>query len=58
MLAAIDRSFTGFVAEVWFNELSREFAMKWANMVSYVKVRRRESGTAKFAVSVPCVVPE
>lgn len=52
-----DRSFTGFVAEVWFAELPREFAVKWAEVVGYsVQVRRVDRGTARFAVSVPCVV--
>lgn len=54
-----DASFTGFVAEVWFDELPREFAIKWAEVVGYaVKVRGRSDGPARFAVSVPCAVPE
>jgi len=53
-----DRSFTGFVAEVWFAELPREFAVKWARVVGYsVVVRCPSSGPGRFAVSVPCVVP-
>jgi hypothetical protein len=53
-----DVSFTGFVAEVWFDQLPSEFAVKWAAVTGYaVKVRRRSDGPAKFAVSVPCVVP-
>lgn len=52
-----NHSFTGFVAEVWFNELPGEFAIKWASVVGYeVKVRRRENEPGQFAVSVPCVV--
>ncbi|NJO81273.1 MAG: hypothetical protein HC827_24140 [Cyanobacteria bacterium RM1_2_2] len=52
-----ERSFTGFVAEVWFDELPSEFAIKWAEVVGYaVKVRRVDRGVARFAVSVPCVV--
>lgn len=52
------RSFTGFVAEVWFVELPREFAVKWSEVVGYsVLVRCVSSGPARFAVSVPCVVP-
>jgi hypothetical protein len=54
-----DASFTGFVAEVWFDELPREFAVKWARVVGYaVKVRQRSEGPGRFAVSVPCVVPD
>jgi hypothetical protein len=54
-----DRSFTGFVAEVWFDSLPADFAGKWAAVVGYaVKVRSRENGPGKFAVSVPCEVPD
>jgi hypothetical protein len=54
-----DRSFTGFVAEVWFESLPREFALRWSAVVGYaVRVRRRDEGFGRFAVSVPCVVPE
>lgn len=53
-----DVSFTGFVAEVWFAALPREFAVRWAEVTGYpVKVRVRSDGPARFAVSVPCVVP-
>lgn len=53
-----DVSFSGFVAEVWFDELPREFAIKWAEVVGYsVLVRCVSSGPARFAVSVPCAVP-
>ncbi|MBD2078433.1 hypothetical protein [Leptolyngbya sp. FACHB-17] len=53
-----DRSFTGFVAEVWFSELPRDFAVRWARVVGYsVRVRCVSSGHSRFAVSVPCVVP-
>ena len=53
-----EASFTGFVAELWFDELPREFAVKWAAVVGYaIKVRGRSEGPARFAVSVPCVVP-
>lgn len=54
-----DRSFTGFVAEVWFEALPQEFAFRWAAVVGYsVKVRVQDAGYGKFAVSVPCVVPD
>lgn len=53
-----ERSFTGFVAEVWFAELPSEFAVKWSAVVGYsVLVRCPSSGPARFAVSVPCTVP-
>ena len=53
-----DRSFTGFVAEVWFESLPSDFAVRWSAVVGYsVKVRSRADGLARFAVSVPCVVP-
>ena len=52
------RSFTGFVAEVWFESVPREFAVRWSRVVGYsVLVRCVSSGPARFAVSVPCVVP-
>lgn len=54
-----DRSFTGFVAEVWFDSLPGDFAVRWAAVVGYsVRVRSREDGPGKFAVSVPCEVPD
>lgn len=53
-----DRSFTGFVAEVWFDSLPGDFARRWAAVVGYsVRVRCVSSGPARFAVSVPCMVP-
>lgn len=53
-----DRSFTGFVAEVWFAELPSAFAVKWSAVVGYsVLVRSVSSGPGRFAVSVPCAVP-
>lgn len=49
-----DVSFTGFVAEVWFNSLPKDFALKWASVVGYkVKIRCFKT---HFAVSVPVVV--
>ncbi len=48
------RSFTGFVAEVWFRSLSNE----WAVVVSYaVLVHCVSAGSGRFAVSVPVMVP-
>ena len=53
-----ERSFTGFVAEVWFSELPSEFAARWAAVVGYsVLVRSVPSGPGRFTVSVPCTVP-
>ena len=53
-----DRSFTGFVAEVWFDQLPANFAVQWARVVGYsVLVRSVSSGPGSFAVSVPCTVP-
>lgn len=53
-----DRSFTGFVAEVWFSSLPGEFAARWSAVVSYsVLVRCVSAGPGRFAVSVPVTVP-
>lgn len=52
------RSFTGFVAEVWFDSLPSDFARRWACVVGYsVLVRCPSSGPARYAVSVPVSVP-
>ena len=52
-----DRSFTGFVAAVWFAELPSEFAVRWSAVVGYqVHVRCVSGGPGRFAVSVPVVV--
>jgi len=52
------RSFTGFVAEVWFEQLPSGFAARWSAVVGYsVLVRSVSAGPARFAVSVPVVVP-
>lgn len=51
-------SFTGFVAEVWFDQLPSEFAARWSAVVGYsVRVRSVSVGPARFAASVPVVVP-
>lgn len=53
-----DRSFTGFVAEVWFRSLPGEFAARWSAVVGYsVFVRCVSAGPGRFAVSVPVTVP-
>ena len=49
-----ERSFTGFVAEVWFAHLPSQFAVQWARVVGYpVHVRCVSCGPGRFAVSVP-----
>jgi hypothetical protein len=54
-----DRSFSGFVAEVWFDKQPAEFARRWAGVVGYpVTVRSRSDGFAAFALSIPCTIPE
>jgi hypothetical protein len=54
-----DRSFSGFVAEVWFDKQPAEFARRWAGVVGYpVSVRSRSDGFAAFALSIPCTIPE
>jgi hypothetical protein len=53
-----DRSYTGFVAEVWFESFPAEFALGWSRVVGRsVVVRSVSSGLGRFAVSVPVVVP-
>ena len=57
-----ERSFTGFVAEVWFDsgERSGQFAAGWARSVGYMVLVRGvgEGGPARRCASVPCVVGE
>lgn len=54
-----DRSFSGFVAEVWFDRPPAEFARRWAGVVGYpITVRRRSEGLADFAMSIPCTIPD
>jgi hypothetical protein len=50
-----DRSFTGFVAEVWFQAQPSEFAIKWASVVGYpVKVAAVScSAPGRFVARVP-----
>jgi hypothetical protein len=55
-----ERSFTGFVAEVWFEpgQAAGDFATKWAKTVGFmVRVRGVSvDGPARRCASVPCVV--
>ncbi|MEY2976362.1 MAG: hypothetical protein RLZZ435_499 [Cyanobacteriota bacterium] len=55
------RSFTGFVAEVWFEsgQAAGEFARGWAAVVGYSVLVRRVSVCAApggWVCSVPCLV--
>lgn len=54
-----DRSFTGFVAEVWFSELvwAAHFSVRAAGAVGVPVSVRCPSEVPGFLVSVPCVVP-
>ncbi|MEM7579099.1 MAG: hypothetical protein AAF316_04470 [Cyanobacteria bacterium P01_A01_bin.80] len=53
-----DVSFTGFVAEIWFNEIPSEFSIKCASLIKKsMKVRCLSDGVGKFALSVPVTVP-
>ena len=53
-----DKSFTKFVAEVWFKELPRDFAIRWAAVVGYsIKVRGVSEDPSRFVASVPVEVP-
>lgn len=53
-----ERSFTGFVAEVWFDQLPGGFARRWAAVVGRsVLIRSVHSGPGHFVVSVPVAVP-
>jgi hypothetical protein len=56
-----ERSFTGFVAEVWFDsgDRSGQFAAGWARTVGYmVRVRGVSDGPGIRCASVPCIVGE
>ena len=59
MFLARERSqFYGFCCCGWFESLPSDFAIRWSAVVGYsVKVRAREDGVARFAVSVPCGGP-
>ena len=53
-----DRSFSGYVAEVWFNELqiAGEFARVCSDRTGVnCKLRVTYEGPAKFYVTVPCL---
>ncbi|HEY9296474.1 MAG TPA: hypothetical protein VIQ31_08890, partial [Phormidium sp.] len=53
-----DRSFSGYVAEVWFNELqiAGEFARVCSDRIGVnCKLRVTSEGLAKFYVTVPCL---
>lgn len=51
-------SFTGFVAVCWFDSYPGDFARRWSRAVGYqCFVRDMAVGHARWAVSVPCIVP-
>lgn len=51
-------SFTGFVAVCWFDSHPGDFARRWSRAVGYqCFVRDMAVGHARWAVSVPCLVP-
>ncbi|MFB2924256.1 hypothetical protein [Aerosakkonema funiforme] len=53
-----DRSFSGYVAEVWFGDLkmAAEFARVCSDRMGVIcKIRATSDGPAKFYVSVPCL---
>ncbi|BAQ63954.1 hypothetical protein [Geminocystis sp. NIES-3709] len=52
-----DRSYTGYVAEVWFDKLPSEFSYLWSQTVNTsILVRKIEE--LGFSISIPCTVPE
>jgi hypothetical protein len=51
-----ERSFTGYVAEVWFEQMPSDFAVRWAAVVgSAIRVRCATAGPSRFTASVPCL---
>ncbi|BAQ61622.1 hypothetical protein GM3708_2028 [Geminocystis sp. NIES-3708] len=51
------RSYTGFVAEVWFDKLPSEFIYTWSVTIKQsILVRNVED--LGFSISIPCIVPE
>lgn len=52
-----ERSFTGFVAEVWFAQPAGEFAQGWAKVIGYqIKSRSVSEGPGSYVLSIPVVV--
>jgi hypothetical protein len=52
-----DRAFTGFVAEVWFDQPAGEFARHWAKIVGYsIRSRAVSEGPANYVLSIPVVL--
>ena len=49
-----DRSFTGFVAEVWFANPAGEFAQRWAKVIGYsIRSRHLSDGPGSYVLSIP-----
>jgi hypothetical protein len=49
-----DRSFTGFVAEVWFAQPAGEFAHRWAKVIGYsIRSRALTDGPGRYMLSIP-----
>ncbi|WP_373479255.1 hypothetical protein [Geminocystis sp.] len=51
------RSYTGYVAEVWFDKLPSKFIGKWIE-VTQQSILVRNIENLGFSVSIPCTVPE
>ena len=52
-----ERSFTGFVAEVWFTQPAGEFAHRWAKVIGYqIKSRCANDGPGQYVLSIPVAV--
>ncbi|MFM2431138.1 MAG: hypothetical protein RLZZ511_2351 [Cyanobacteriota bacterium] len=52
-----DRAFTGFVAEVWFEQPAGEFAQRWAKVIGYhIRSRQPADGPARYMLSIPVVL--
>lgn len=53
------RSYTGFVAEIWFDKLPSDFSQAFAiKLKQSILVRNVQHENLGFAVSIPCTVPE
>ncbi|WP_196215574.1 hypothetical protein [Cyanobacterium aponinum] len=53
-----DRSYTGYVAEVWFQQLPSEFAYLWSQAIGESILVRKVSEMNSYCVSIPCNVPD
>ncbi|MBE9029447.1 hypothetical protein IQ266_06675 [filamentous cyanobacterium LEGE 11480] len=49
-----ERSFTGFVAEVWFAKPMGDFAQRWASVIGYqIRTRCASEGPGAYVMSIP-----